>query len=449
MRNQRIKKILCAVMLASSLTCVACDIPEEGMQVVVDGETYTVKKATKEEAQNAENPLEISTEGGKIQVVSGLESLEESLKGQNTDNKEEKKEETKEETKEESKTDKKEEAKSTKIDRASDPTDKGVTGEYFKGYANKVTTEVYRKKVYQTGTVDGIDYSLTLLLSDWEKNTSEEQLGEITKLFWQAYPEMYSRFGYYAGAPVNVVISIEAGRKDVINASGSYVYLQDEYLKNYPTDYDVITRSLANIIQVGWNSKYLEYSAYVERFADYCRYVYAYNDGQYNDQGCVLEAPLGKLSRETSARFYLWLDEYFGTDKDIMFEFFKVCIDQEYKKADWDKAWAQIFKGTELEGCSIDKVWDWFQSAPFAKAGASAPIGQKSELIEVYNVRNEIKGRIERGEIVAARQQHALAIVENTGVWFLCTHKFQSWHHLLQRVPFGQFDIFISISTHL
>ena len=61
----------------------------------------------------------------------------------------------------------------------------------------------------------------------------------------------------------------------------------------------------------------------------------------------------------------------------------------------------------------------------------------------------EYESRVEGREIVAATEQHALVVVEGTGVGLFGSDKFESWSHLLQGVPLWQDDIFAAVGTHL
>ena len=105
------------------------------------------------------------------------------------------------------------------------------------------------------------------------------------------------------------------------------------WLWNNPTDFDCLTHEFAHAIQYCWDDQFLEYSNYIERFADYCRFVYAYDDGTYND---------------------------------IILKYCDVCKNGFYAPEDWDAAWEEIFRGSELEGMSIDAVWALYEASDIA-----------------------------------------------------------------------------------
>ena len=154
----------------------------------------------------------------------------------------------------------------------------------FGGYPCEVSTQIGENDVVQKGVAGDREYCLTLNLEKWEGYTSPEQLGVLTNLFWEVYPKMYERFGVVSDAPVDVTIAVEAEGYEIAWAMGSWIHLRDEWLWNHPEDFDCITHELAHVIQNGWDENYLEYGAYIERFADYCRFVYAYDNGRYNDR---------------------------------------------------------------------------------------------------------------------------------------------------------------------
>ncbi len=427
MNNLKFKKIVSTIVLASSMTLAACavpNVPEEGIQVTVDGKTYTVKNATEEEAKNP-SAMDITTNGGNIEIKTNNDKKEFTVESDAKvdEPKQDKKDEPSkvdntQETKQDTKStdNKKAETKATdsksdtntsnttnKTDAETNKTQettatqstigkKGIKAELFTGYDVKVTTSLYDKKVCQAAEVNGRKYNLGVFLEDWEGNTTPEQIVEITKLFWQAYPLMYERFGTISGAKTNVAIVIEDGASSAWQGNDS-VFIGDEYLKANPNDYDCITKALAHIIQNGWNTKYLEYPTITENFTKYCRYVYAYNNGEYNDSIWLLPDVNSEDSVATSVRFLVYLDEYFSEKKDFMQEFFKVCSGRKYVAKDWDQAWAEILKDTELEGKTESEVWEYYKTSPYATASAVPGKNGKSDLETVFYTRSEILGR--------------------------------------------------------
>ncbi|MBO4808748.1 MAG: hypothetical protein J5537_06870 [Lachnospiraceae bacterium] len=387
MNYLKFKKIISTIVLASSMTLAACavpNVPEEGIQVTVDGKVYTVKNATEEEAKNP-SVMDITTDGGNIEVKTNNDKKDFTVETSET------KTDIKTETKTETKTtDGK--AVSNKSAAQSTIGNKGIAAELFTGYDVAVTTSLYDKKVCQSAEVNGRKYLLGIYLEDWEGETTPEQIVEITKLFWQAYPLMYERFGTISGAKTNVGIVIEDGSAAAYQGNDC-VFMGDEYLKKNPTDYDSVTYALANLIQRGWDAKYLEYSNFADNFARYCRYVYAYNNGEYNDSIWLLPDVNSENSVATSVRFLVYLDEYFSDNKDFMQEFFKVCSGRKYAAKDWDQAWAEILKDTELEGKTESEVWEYYKTSPFATASAVPGKNGKSEIEISYFTRSEILGR--------------------------------------------------------
>ncbi|MBO4376571.1 MAG: hypothetical protein J5811_04660 [Lachnospiraceae bacterium] len=62
MRNKLIKKALCTLLLTGTMSFAACGIPKDGVQVVVDGKTYTVT-ATESSDGNTIDKIEVTSDG--------------------------------------------------------------------------------------------------------------------------------------------------------------------------------------------------------------------------------------------------------------------------------------------------------------------------------------------------------------------------------------------------
>lgn len=119
-----------------------------------------------------------------------------------------------------------------------------------------VEVAVNGDKVLQKGKVNGQDYALTLDLSKWEQHTTQEQLVELLRLFWQCYPRMWARFADISDAPTEMTLAVENEGYEVAEAGGNHVHIHDQWLEKCPEDYDCITHELAHIIQNGWQRVY-------------------------------------------------------------------------------------------------------------------------------------------------------------------------------------------------
>jgi hypothetical protein len=274
------------------------------------------------------------------------------------------------------------------------PEDCIVDPSVFERLGKSINLEFKDKTVIQTGEVNARKYSLTVDLSGWEGNTTPEQIGELSRLFWQVYPVLYERFGKLSEAPADVVLLIENSGYEIAEAWENKVHLHDMWLCNNPGDFDCITHELAHVIQHGWNDETLEYSSYIERFADYCRFIYCMDDGGYNDSGWTLQTVTDEPDRETSVRFLVWLDyKLSGPDRDFMKDYFLVCTKGEYASSEWKKAWKKLFQSTEFEGKSVDEVWNEYAKSDFAGLSSNAEKGETSELLAKYDVRNKIRSK--------------------------------------------------------
>ncbi len=251
----------------------------------------------------------------------------------------------------------------------------------FKTALPGIQTSMDDVQIYQKGKVEGRDFSFTINLSKWNKNTSVEQIVIISQLFWQTYPAMYKRFGESMFSPEDITLAIEDEGYEVAWAMGSLVHLHDKWLKDNPNDFDCLTHEFSHVIQNNWLENYLEYDGYIERFADYCRFIYAFNDGYYNDNVWTLWTPENEDSRESSVRFLVWLDTFYSTPKnDILLRYAHVARNGHFARDDWDNAWNRIFRGSKLEGKTIDEAWALFVESDFAWLSSYSEEGKKSKL---------------------------------------------------------------------
>lgn len=255
------------------------------------------------------------------------------------------------------------------------------TSAMFKNALPGIETSMDKDQIYQKGNVDGTDFSFTINLSKWNKNTSVKQIVIISKLFWQCYPAMYKRFSDVMFSPEDIILAIEDEGYEVAWELGNLVHLHDKWLKDNPEDFDCLTHEFAHAIQNDWSDEFLEYDGYIERFADYCRYVYAFDDGYYNDSGWTLWTPKDESTRETSVRFLVWLDTFYSTaENDIILRYANVARNGRFERENWDMAWKRIFKGSALEGKTIDEVWTLFTESDFAWIPSYSEQGKKSKL---------------------------------------------------------------------
>ena len=289
-------------------------------------------------------------------------------------------------------------AETTTVKTTSDETSKEypkdciVDHSVFSRLDKNINIEFKDKTVIQSGEVSGRKYSLTVDLSSWEENTTPEQIGELSRLFWQVYPVMFERFGKLSEAPVDVILLIENHGYDVAESWENKVHIHDKWLNSNVEDYDCFTHELAHVIQHGWDGEKLEYDSYIERFADYCRFIYCLDNGAYNDHEWTLQTVADESSRKTSVRFLVWLDyKLSSTDRDFMKDYFLICTKGTYASSKWKKAWEKLFKGTEFEGRSVDDVWKEYAGSEFASVSSYSDSEITSELLSKYDVRTKAK----------------------------------------------------------
>lgn len=265
----------------------------------------------------------------------------------------------------------------------------GLYQSAFDAYFNKtVKTAVNKDFIIQTGKFNGTNFTFKITLDKWSGKTTFDQITTLSRLFWQCYPRMHARFGQVGNSPTEVTLDIEDDGYEIAWASDNLVHLHDGWLKQNPNDYDCITHELAHIIQNGWDGDHCEYSGYIERFADCCRYLYAFNNGQYNDLNWEMQTVYTESTREDSVRFLAWLDYNFSTkDNDILLKFYTVCYEQKYAANEWDKAWAEILSGTRYADTNINEVFSVYSQTEFAKLSSKGEPG-KSPLLQKYPLRS-------------------------------------------------------------
>jgi len=270
--------------------------------------------------------------------------------------------------------------------------EKGISPELFDNIpGNFVTTRLTTKEVKQVGTVNGIEYKLTIRLTRWAGRTSPAQIVVLSGLFWETYPKMYERFGAAGKSPTQITLDIENKGYGIAWNAGNLVHLHDGWLEQNPEDYDCITHELAHAIQNGWDGETLEYEDYIERFADACRYLYAFRSGEYNDRNWELQTIAGEPTREDSVRFLVWFDYFYSTeDNDLLLNYFRICHDETYPTANWNEAWADIFRGSALEGRDIDDIYTEYAASEFAFLPTGTENGP-SPLLSKYDVRRYIE----------------------------------------------------------
>ena len=250
-----------------------------------------------------------------------------------------------------------------------------------------VKTIIEGTEIRQSGRVNGIDFSLTILLDKWAGLTDIPKIVTVSRLFWQCYPKMHARFGTAGESPTDVRLRIENEGYGIAWAAGNLVHLHDRWLHDNPNDFDCLTHEFAHVIQNGWDGDSLEYSDYIERFADCCRYLYAFENGKYNDGHWQLQTIRHERDRKSSVRFLVWLDHFYSTEEnDLLLNFFAVCRSERYPTSEWDKAWEKILSGSALADLSIDKVFEMYATSEFAALSSLRREGE-SALLASYPLR--------------------------------------------------------------
>lgn len=265
----------------------------------------------------------------------------------------------------------------------------------------RVSVDKRSQQIRMRGKANGETFTLNISLAGAGGHTNPEQIVACAKLFWYCYPQMYARFAI-ATTPTTVTLKFEDFGYEVASAAGSEIHIHDQWLKNNPQDFDCLTHEFAHIIQSGWDGNYVPSSGddtyMIERFADYCRYLYSFKRGYYNDMTWTLQTSQTENTYAKSVRFWVWLDYTYSTDEiDIMSRMQQAVTKKSYPRADWEptgRAWTAMFEGTEAAGKDLNTLWEEFTSSNIANA-ASKPREQGgiSSLLALAPLRQAVRDR--------------------------------------------------------
>lgn len=259
------------------------------------------------------------------------------------------------------------------------------------------------RQIRLAGRVNGTDFSLTVDLSGAAGYTKPWQIVTAAKLFWYCYPQMYARFAT-AETPRDVILLIEDFDYEIACAWENKVHIHDRWLWQCPTDFDCLTHEFAHTVQGDWQDEFIptyDGDTYmVERFADYCRYLYAYKGGLFNDPGWELQTPEGEGTPFDSVRFWVWLDYTYSTPEwDIIREMnnrIHLCS-AEYTAAAWQpdgSAWQEIFAPTGVYGKDLFTLWEEFTASGMAHLSSGVEReGEISPLLQAFPLWEAISAR--------------------------------------------------------
>ena len=269
----------------------------------------------------------------------------------------------------------------------------------------QVAVSESNKQIVLRNDVLGYTFTLIVDLAGAAGKTSPEQIVTCAKLFWYCYPRMYARYGYFnPGTPTTVTLAFEDFGYEIASAGGDRVHIYDEWLQNNPYDFDCLTHEFTHIIQGGWQGGYVPSKGtdtyMIERFADANRFLYAYQNGKYNDLGWELQKIDHEASYDKSVRFWVWLDYTYSTPEvDILQKIaYYVCQrDRKYSQSTWEpkgKAWESVFKGTGAEGKNILELWDEYAADPMSTLSSKCNrAGSLSPLLKSVSLRTAVRER--------------------------------------------------------
>lgn len=271
----------------------------------------------------------------------------------------------------------------------------------------KVEVQKRAKNIRIRAVVNDTKFTLNVNLAGSAGHTKPYQVVTAAKLFWYCYPQMYARFAVKS-SPTTITIKFENFGYEIASAGGNEVHIHDTWLQKNPQDFDCLTHELAHVLQGGWDGNYCP--AYtdpetgnkdtymIERFVDYCRYLYAYKGGYYNDMGWSLQTVSSENTYYKSVRMWVYLDYTYSTaDADIMKRIQNAVVSKKYGNEDWEptgKAWAEIFEGTEAEGKTLTELWEEYAATKMATLSTKPrEQGGTSALLAIVPLRKAIRER--------------------------------------------------------
>ena len=220
---------------------------------------------------------------------------------------------------------------------------------------------------------------------------------------------MYDRF-QVAGTPTRVILNIENEGYEVASTSGNVVHLHDGWLEGSKSDYDCLTHEFAHVVQTNWDGSFVPSDGsdtyMIERFADYCRFVYCYRDGQFNDSVWTLQTAKDEDSYAKSVRFWVWLDYTYSTEEiDVMQRLARAIAQKSsgVKAHNWKSAgsaWKSVFSGTGASGKTLNQLWEEFSATDLSMLSSvrTGRPGTLSPLLKAYPIRETIKSRRQQAD---------------------------------------------------
>lgn len=189
----------------------------------------------------------------------------------------------------------------------------------------------------------------TLIFINKDPKLKPQTIADLKSVFWKVYPQQVKRFNKQSAKTVTVMVGNEY--KGVGATWKSVVKIDQDWLANNPTDFDLLTHELMHVVQ---NYPYPIPDPWLtDSIADYARYTFGVDNGR---AGWSLPPySVGQSYNHTyriGARFLVWLEKH--KRKDIVDRVNQALYQGVYTKELWPK----------LTGNTLDELWSAYAANP-------------------------------------------------------------------------------------
>ena len=190
---------------------------------------------------------------------------------------------------------------------------------------------------------------LSITFKNFDATLKEGTEDKFVSTVFKVYPKLLKDFN--PDAQKHITINIDTSYTGVAYAFNGEITVSSRWLKQKPTDIDLITHEVMHLIQSyphGGGPVWLS-----EGVADYVRFKYGVdNTGAGWSLTDFNENQIYTNSYRITARFLVWLSENY--DDAIVYKLDQQMRSKTYSEDSWEK----------LTGKGIDSLWDQYSKNP-------------------------------------------------------------------------------------